>query len=143
MRKILLASAGTIVAVLIATAGISFAQNPFYNNPNSTTPRQMHGKYEMMQQLASWLNMSPTDLMLQLQSGKTLASIMSAQGVTRAQVHDRARAYVKTQLDPKVQSGDITQDQENMLLQIFDQMYQRHADEVLSRQFNTNMHMQP
>lgn len=74
------------------------------------------GKFDgadVMNAVAQALGMTPQDLMSQLRSGKTLADL--AKGKEQA-VKDAIVNAEKPKLDQAVQSGKMTQDQENKIL---------------------------
>jgi hypothetical protein len=68
------------------------------------------------QDIATALNMSPQDLKSQIQSGQTLKQIIESHNMTVDDVVSSVVSQVKTQLDAKVSSGTITQDQETKIL---------------------------
>lgn len=91
--------------------GFGFGFGPFGRGAKPFVPRM--GGQAVMDAIAGALGMSSQDLMTQLRSGKTLAEL--AQGKEQ-QVKDAVVATVKAKLDPLVQSGKITQAQEDQML---------------------------
>ncbi len=70
---------------------------------------------------AKALGMTSTDLSTQLQNGKTLSDLASAQGVTLQSIQDAIQAArrleLTTQINQAVSSGQMTQDKANWLLE--------------------------
>ena len=66
--------------------------------------------------IASYLGLSEDELRTQLESGKTLAQIASAQGKSVAGLEDVIYADAKTHLDQAVANGKLTADQEQTML---------------------------
>jgi polyhydroxyalkanoate synthesis regulator phasin len=60
---------------------------------------------------ATALNMNESDLMTELQSGKTLAQVVTEKGADVVQVKTKVLAALKTNLDQAVSSGKLTQTQ--------------------------------
>jgi hypothetical protein len=67
-------------------------------------------------ELASILGMSPDELRAAFQSGKSLAQIGQDKGISRDDLKAKILAARKTRLDQAVQSGRITADQEQQIL---------------------------
>ena len=65
---------------------------------------------------ATYLGLTPAQLMTQLQSGKSLAEIAAAQGKTVAGLKDAIHAAAKTRLDQEVSEGHLTAAQAKDLL---------------------------
>ena len=68
---------------------------------------------------AKALNMNVSDLMTELQSGKTLAAIAQEKNVDIAQVKTSVLADLKTNLDQAVQAGKLTQVQADQIYNQF------------------------
>jgi polyhydroxyalkanoate synthesis regulator phasin len=64
---------------------------------------------------AKALNMTETDLMTELQSGKTIAAIAQEKNVDLSQVKTSVLADLKTNLDQVVQAGKLTQSQADQI----------------------------
>jgi hypothetical protein len=70
----------------------------------------------LLQTAATYLGMSASDLMTDLQGGKTLAQEATAKGKTVDGLVQALLAPLKTDLDKRVASGDITSAQETAIL---------------------------
>lgn len=68
------------------------------------------------QAIATYLGLTSDQIRTQLQSGKTLADIATAQGKTVAGLEDAIVAGAKTHLDAAVAAGKLTADQETSML---------------------------
>ncbi len=66
--------------------------------------------------VASALKMSTSDLQTQLRSGKSLADLEQAKGVSDSTVRKAEHDAAKKVLDPAVKAGTITQSQEDAIL---------------------------
>jgi len=66
---------------------------------------------------ADKLGMELTDLLTELQNGKTIAGLAEEKGVDTQTIVDAYVAQVKEKLDEKVASGDITQEQADSQLE--------------------------
>ncbi len=77
--------------------------------------------------IASVLGITPQQLQTELQSGKTLKQVIADHGKSVDEVVNAVVAQLKTKLDAQVQSGKITQDQENTILS---QQKQRLTDAI-------------
>jgi polyhydroxyalkanoate synthesis regulator phasin len=66
--------------------------------------------------IATYLGLTEDELRTQLESGKTLAQIASAQGKSVAGLEDVIYADAKTHLDQAVANGKLTADQEQTML---------------------------
>jgi len=71
--------------------------------------------------IAGALHMTPSDLMTQLRSGKTLSQLEQAHGVSDSAVRSAAHNAAKQVLDGAVKAGTITQAQEDAILSRIDQ----------------------
>ncbi len=69
-----------------------------------------------LEAVAAALNMKPADLIAQLQAGKTLADIATAQNVDQAKVKQAIIDATKAQIQKEVQDGIITQAQADQQL---------------------------
>lgn len=66
---------------------------------------------------AKALGMTPTDLMAEIKSGKTLKDIAAAKGMDEAAFRTAFIAAVKSDLDQQVTAGKLTSQQEQTILQ--------------------------
>jgi hypothetical protein len=66
--------------------------------------------------VTTYLGLSASDLRTQLQSGKTLADVATAQGKSVSGLEDAIVADAKTHLDSEVAAGDLTAAQESSML---------------------------
>ncbi|MCW2276888.1 DUF2680 domain-containing protein [Heliophilum fasciatum] len=71
----------------------------------------MQGKGQPITELATILNIDATALQTELHSGKTLAEIAQAQGITKEDLIAKMVANVQTRLDQAVTDGKITAEQ--------------------------------
>jgi hypothetical protein len=85
---------------------------------------------------AKYLGLTEAQIRTQLQSGKTLADIATAQGKTAAGLVDALVAAETAQLDKAVQSGHLTAAQEQ---QILPQLKQRVTDAVNGKFFGPGL----
>jgi hypothetical protein len=69
-----------------------------------------------MDEIAKALGISTAQLQQDLQSGKTVQQLASAQGMDEAAFRSKLASVTKTDLDQQVKSGTITQNQENAIL---------------------------
>ena len=74
------------------------------------------GGVNTLEAIANALNMKPADLSAQLQSGKTLTDIATAQNVDQAKVKQAIVDAVKAEIQREVQDGLITQAQADQML---------------------------
>jgi uncharacterized protein (DUF433 family) len=72
---------------------------------------------QRLQDMATLLGITTSDLQSRLQSGKTFQQILSDLGITQADFQQKMQAQLKTKLDAQVSSGKITQAQEDQMLQ--------------------------
>lgn len=68
---------------------------------------------------ASALGMTRADLVTELQNGKTIGQVADARGVDRQKVRDAIVAAHKAELDAAVQNGTLTQQQADLMLQLY------------------------
>lgn len=73
-------------------------------------------KSMLLADAAKALGMSTADLEAQLKSGKSLKDIATAKGMTEQQFRDAFVAAVKTDLDAQVKAGNLTQPQEDAII---------------------------
>jgi hypothetical protein len=78
--------------------------------------------------IASYLGLTEDELRAQLESGKTLAQIASAQGKSVSGLEDVIYADAKTHLDQAVANGKITADEEQTMLAEL----KSHLDEIVN-----------
>ena len=85
-------------------------------------------------QVAQGLHMTVDQLKTQLQSGKSLTDIATAQGVSASQLHTLVINAVQNAVNKAVSDGNLTQQQATNIMQ----MLQSHAgflDRLLSKHF--------
>jgi len=70
-----------------------------------------------MSDIASALGISQQELRQDLESGKTLKDIAASRGMDEAAFRAKLATAVKADLDKRVAAGDLTQSQEDMILQ--------------------------
>jgi uncharacterized protein YidB (DUF937 family) len=68
-------------------------------------------------EIAKALGISTAQLQQDLQSGKTVQELASAQGMDEAAFRSKLASVTKTDLDQQVKAGKLTQNQENAVLQ--------------------------
>lgn len=85
------------------------------------------GMQAVRQAVASALGLTPDQLQQQRQAGKSLSAIAQAQGKTDQQLKDAITAAVQAQLNARVSSGAITQQQASNFLQRFTS----HLDQII------------
>ena len=106
---------GTAIAMGISVATFSLVGTAHAKSTNalSSLSRSIiaHGEHGRpdLDNLAAVLGLQRSELQTQLQSGKTLAEIATAQSVDVAKVIDAIVADAKTKLDAEVTSGDLNQ----------------------------------
>ena len=86
------------------------------NNKGQIVKILKQNKVQVLNQIAQGLHMTPTQLKTQLQSGKTLSQIATAQNVSAAQLQIIVANAVKGALQPSVSNGTINQLQVNALV---------------------------
>jgi polyhydroxyalkanoate synthesis regulator phasin len=79
--------------------------------------------------VAKALNMNVTDLMTELQSGKTIAAVAQEKNVDLAQVKTSVLADLKTNLDQAVQAGKLTQAQADQVYSQLDTNFDTLANQ--------------
>ena len=102
-RKRIAAGLGSTVLVLGAGAGLATAAKP---GPGS--PPGLRGGPPGAAAIAAFLGLSQSDLRADLQSGRTLAQIATAQGKTESGLETAIVADAKSHLDAEVAAGTIT-----------------------------------
>jgi hypothetical protein len=95
-------------------ANLKDAITDLVNNGPSVPP--IGPRNSMLQTAATYLGMSVSDLMTDLEAGKTLAQEATAKGKTADGLVQALLAQLKTDLDQRVASGDITSAQETAIL---------------------------
>jgi hypothetical protein len=73
-------------------------------------------RFNELDEVAKALGISTAQLQQDLQSGKTVQSLASAQGMDEAAFRSKLASVTRTDLDQQVKSGTITQNQENAIL---------------------------
>jgi hypothetical protein len=120
---VLLCSASTGLAFQKTTTS-SFGRTGFGNSgqqacdPTNAASAQAGASFltDQLSAVASALHLDAATLQSDLASGTSLSQIISAQGMTSAQVEQAIVAQEKTQLDQQVSSGRMTVDEENATL---------------------------
>jgi polyhydroxyalkanoate synthesis regulator phasin len=118
-----LAAAGAAFAVAaggggaLAAGGLGGGPGPGPGGPPGSTA------------VASYLGLTADDLFAQLQSGRTLAQIATAQGKSVAGLEDVMYADAKTHLDQAVADGKLTAAQEQTMLADL----KSHLDDIVNR----------
>ncbi|HLI89727.1 MAG TPA: hypothetical protein VKV37_13635 [Ktedonobacteraceae bacterium] len=72
--------------------------------------------FDIKNQIAQGLHMNADQLTQQLNSGKTLSDIATAQGVSSTQLQSVVGNAIQSALQPVVSSGDLTQEQVSKLV---------------------------
>jgi len=85
-------------------------------------------------QVAQGLHMSSTQLMSQLQSGKSLSQVATAQGVSSAQLQTIVTNAIQSAVNKAVSDGNLTQQQATNIMQ----MLQKHPN-ALNRLLNGHL----
>lgn len=98
--------------------------------------RSTFKKYEsaLLNQVASALHLSSSQLQSDLQNGQTLTQIAKAQNITGSQLHTLVLNAVQKTLDQARQAGDITQQQETAFMQYL-QKHPGVVNRVLNHRF--------
>jgi hypothetical protein len=112
-KKILpIASAGIALMAITGSVYAATAPTSATDNTNTQTPREHQHKGPFAnQELVSLLKIDANTLQQDLQAGKSLAEIASAQQVDEQKVIDLFANQFSQRLDQEVQSGKLTQDQ--------------------------------
>jgi len=74
-------------------------------------------RFNEMNEVAKALGLTTAQLQQDLQSGKTVQQLASAQGMDEAAFRTKLASVTKADLDQQVTSGNLTQNQENAILQ--------------------------
>jgi hypothetical protein len=122
-RKRIAAGLGSTVLVLGAGAGLATA-----SKSDSGGPPGSGGGPPGAATIATYLGLSASDLRADLQSGKTLAQIATAQGKTVSGLEAAIVADAKSHLDAEVAAGTITAAQESSRLSDL----QSHVDDMVN-----------
>jgi AraC-like DNA-binding protein len=85
-------------------------------------------------QVAQGLHMTVDQLKTQLQAGKSLSDIATAQGVSSSQLHTLVTNTIQTTLNKAVSDGNLTQQQATDLMQKL-QSHPEFLDRLLSKHF--------
>lgn len=88
----------------------------------------------LLGQVASGLHLSTTQLQADLRNGQTLTQIAKAQNISASQLHTIILNAVQNTLDQARQAKDITQNQENKVMQ-FLRNHPALVDRLLNRSF--------
>ena len=120
-----------LIGFLVVAPAITSANTPPPSTPTATTAPSTpatgnnkgqivkilkQNKVQVLNQIAQGLHLTPTQLKTQLQSGKTLSQIATAQNVSAAQLQIIVANAVKGALQPSVSNGTINQLQVNALV---------------------------
>jgi uncharacterized protein YidB (DUF937 family) len=74
-------------------------------------------RFNELDEVARVLGISTSQLMQDLRSGQTVQQLASAKGLDEATFRSKLVSQTKTDLDQQVKSGNLTQNQENAILQ--------------------------
>ena len=85
--------------------------------PGGFGPGFGRARFNELNEVAKALGITTAQLQQDLQSGKTVQQLASAQGMDETAFRTRLASVTKTDLDQQVKSGTITQNQENAILQ--------------------------
>lgn len=106
---------GTAIAMGVTVAAFSLVGTAHAKSTNALASMSQsvvvhgdHGRPDLSN-LATVLGLSTAELQTQLQSGKTLAEIATAQSVDVSKVIDSIVADAMSKLDAEVKAGDLTQ----------------------------------
>jgi hypothetical protein len=132
-------AAGWITATQESSLVTSFTSGVtgLVNNGPPVPPSGTSGSTGLLQTAATFLGVSLSTLQSDLQSGKTLADVATAQGDTAAALVTALEAPAKTKLDAAVTAGTITAAQETTIL---NQMTTRLTNIVNGTAGNTSLH---
>jgi hypothetical protein len=97
-------------------SGFTMEVTNLVNNGPPVPPTQKQGQAGPLQTAATYLGISVSQLQSDLQSGKTLADVATANGKTVDGLVAALTAPAKTKLDASVAAGDITAAQEATIL---------------------------
>jgi hypothetical protein len=130
-KRAIIASAGAAVA-LAAGAGGALAAGGFGSGPGpgGPGPGVVVGSDEKPggAAIASYLGLTQEELRTQLESGKTLAQIATAQGKSVSGLEDVMYAEAKSRLDQAVADGKLTAAQEQTMLEGL----RSHLDDIVN-----------
>ena len=76
-----------------------------------------HGPVDLLNEIARALGISTSELQQDLKSGQTVQQIASAKGMDEAAFRSKLSSVTRTDLDQQVKAGNLTQNQENSILQ--------------------------
>src|SRR5579885_1896345 len=120
---IIIGAGALVVAIIIVSI---FAIMPAITQASSVTPtpaaKNIYAPYlkqygfDIKNQIAQGLHMNADQLTQQLNSGKTLSDIATAQGVSSTQLQSVVGNAIQSALQPVVSSGDLTQEQVSKLV---------------------------
>jgi hypothetical protein len=85
--------------------------------PGGFGPGFGRARFNELNEVAKALGITTAQLQQDLQSGKTVQQLASAQGMDETAFRSKLASVTKTDLDQQVKSGTITQNQENAILQ--------------------------
>ena len=133
-RKLsILGIAALVVIGLFVTAGVAFAQGPVDEAPAPSHIYGMRGAIRfggaggsMLNVVADLLDMTPGELIAQIQDGKTLLEVAEDHGLTAEDLADAMLATRIEVIQAMVETGRITQEQA-------DRMIETMAERMLSR----------
>jgi predicted DNA-binding protein YlxM (UPF0122 family) len=87
------------------------------DNPGPGHGRDWGGPWNILETVAEALGLTPEDLRSELEGGKTLGEVAEAQGVDTQAIVDAVHAQVQEMLQEAVESGRLTQDQADRILE--------------------------
>jgi len=113
-----------------ATATVTTGAKP--GGPTAAGPGRGFGVFPgMINSVATFLGMSPTDLQTALRNGQTLAQVAQAHGKSTSDLKTFLTNQLKTQLDQQLANGKITSQQETNILDAAN----AHLDQLINTNF--------
>ncbi|GAC1391503.1 MAG: hypothetical protein NVS4B11_38190 [Ktedonobacteraceae bacterium] len=94
-----------------ATPTVPLTTTPTKRSGNGTGKILKQYAPDIKNQIAQGLKLTPEQLTAQLQSGKTLSDVATAQGVSTTQLQTLISNALQTSLKPAIDNGDLTQKQ--------------------------------
>ncbi len=76
-----------------------------------------HGAVDLVDEVAKALGITTSELRQDLRNGQTVQQIAAAKGMDEAAFRSKLSSVTKTDLDQQVKAGNLTQNQENSILQ--------------------------
>jgi hypothetical protein len=115
-NKRIAASIASAVLALGVGAGIADAAQKTGAHTANFAGQQRPGPGPGAKAIADYLGLTAAEVRTQLQAGKTLADVATAQGKTVSGLEDAIVAAAKTHLDADVAAGKLTAAQESTML---------------------------